>query len=89
MSSATQRQELLHAILDAADRYTSLLEREGKKPILDLFTHASSYVSGKRVIVDQCTRGTTAGLDPSGFLILQSDDVKRSLILAGGVRPEA
>ncbi len=87
--SGAQRQELLHAILAAADRYTALLEREGKQPILDLFTHASSYVSGKRVIVDQGARGTTAGLDPSGFLILQSDDGKRSLILAGGVRPEA
>jgi BirA family biotin operon repressor/biotin-[acetyl-CoA-carboxylase] ligase len=87
--SEAQRQELLHAVLDAADRYTSLLESEGKKPILDLFTHASSYVTGKRVIVDQGTHGTTAGLDASGFLILESDDGKRSLILAGGVRPEA
>ena len=87
--SGTERQELLHKILDAADRYTALLEREGKKPILDLFTHASSYVSGKRVIVDQGVHGTTAGLDPSGFLILQADNGKRSLILAGGVRPEA
>ena len=86
--TGTRRKELLDAILDAADRYTSLLERDGKKPILDLFSHASSYVSGKRVIVDQGVRGTTAGLDPSGFLILQSDDGKKSLILAGGVRPE-
>lgn len=85
---ATQRQELLHAILDAADTYTALLEREGKAPILDLFSHASSYVSGKRVVVDQGLHGTTAGLDASGFLILQADDGSRSLILAGGVRPE-
>lgn len=87
--SEAQRQQLLHAILNSADRYTSLLERDGKNPILDLFTHASSYVSGKRVVVDQGIHGTTAGLDLSGFLILQSDDGKRSLILAGGVRPES
>lgn len=87
--SETQRRELLHAILSAAGRYTTLLERDGKKPILDLFTHASSYVRGKRVIVDQGVHGVTAGLDPSGFLILKSDDGARRLILAGGVRPEA
>jgi BirA family transcriptional regulator, biotin operon repressor / biotin---[acetyl-CoA-carboxylase] ligase len=87
--SEPQRQDLLHAILNATDRYTALLEREGTKPILDLFTHASTYVSGKRIVVDQGVHGTTAGLDPSGFLILQSDDGKRSLILAGGVRPES
>jgi hypothetical protein len=32
-------------------------------------------------------RGTTAGLTESGFLILQSDDGKPNVIIAGGVRP--
>ncbi len=85
----TQRQQLLHAILAAVDRYTELLAKDGKKPILDLFAHASSYVSGKRVIVEGERHGTTAGLDEAGFLILQGDDGKRSLVMAGGVRPEA
>jgi BirA family transcriptional regulator, biotin operon repressor / biotin---[acetyl-CoA-carboxylase] ligase len=31
--------------------------------------------------------GTTAGLDPGGFLKLRADDGSESLILAGGVRP--
>jgi len=31
--------------------------------------------------------GTTAGLDPSGFLILRKDDGTEDLVLAGGVRP--
>ena len=86
--SGERRKELLQAILDGVDRYTALLESQGRKPILDLFAHASSYVIGKRVVVDQGMRGTTAGLDPSGFLILQSDGGKKCLILAGGVRPE-
>jgi len=31
--------------------------------------------------------GTTAGLNSSGFLILQADDGTKNVILAGGVRP--
>jgi hypothetical protein len=41
------------------------------------------------VIVDQpggVVEGTTAGLDPSGFLIVRRDDGTDTLILAGGVR---
>jgi len=83
------RQKLLDTILTAADKYTELLVKEGRKPILDLFTHASSYVSGKRVIVDGGLHGTTAGLDASGFLIFEADNGTRSLVMAGGVRPEA
>ena len=30
--------------------------------------------------------GTTAGLDPAGFLIVRKDDGTDTLILAGGVR---
>ena len=58
--------------------------------ILDLFTRHSSYARGKRVSVDQpggLLTGTTAGLDPNGFLKLRADDGSESLILAGGVRP--
>jgi BirA family transcriptional regulator, biotin operon repressor / biotin---[acetyl-CoA-carboxylase] ligase len=55
-----------------------------------LFSSASSYVSGRRVCVDQdgaTLLGTTGGLNDSGFLILRGDDGRKSLILAGGVRP--
>jgi hypothetical protein len=31
--------------------------------------------------------GVTAGLNPSGFLILRKDDGTEDVVLAGGVRP--
>ena len=55
-----------------------------------MFARASSYVSGRRVCVDQdgsVLRGTTAGLNDSGFLILRGDDGANNVIVAGGVRP--
>ena len=47
------------------------------EPVIEAFARASSYVSGRRVCVDQDgseLRGTTAGLNDSGFLILRDDD---------------
>ena len=35
---------------------------------------------------DGVIEGVTAGLDPSGFLIVRKDDGTDTLILAGGVR---
>ena len=37
-------------------------------------------------VSDGVIEGTTAGLDPSGFLMIQQDDGTKRLILAGGVR---
>jgi len=86
------REPLLTALLAAIDRHVEILTAaQGKEAILRLFTQASSYVAGRRVVVEQnhtLLRGTTAGMDPDGFLILRQDDGHRTLILAGGVRPE-
>jgi BirA family transcriptional regulator, biotin operon repressor / biotin---[acetyl-CoA-carboxylase] ligase len=72
---------ILASLLPAVDRYAALpLEQ-----ILDLFTNASSYVSGRRVVVNEI-HGVTAGLDPAGFLKVRQDDGTVTLILAGGVR---
>ncbi len=84
------RDDLLVALLTAIDSFTRMLVEGGRQPILDLFTRHSSYARGKRVRVDRPggpLTGTTAGLDPSGFLKLRADDGSESLILAGGVRP--
>ena len=83
------RDQLLAALLPAADRFSRKLEEEGRAAIIEQFTRASSYALGKRVRVEQpggTLEGTTAGLDPSGFLILRAGDGSQSLILAGGVR---
>ena len=85
------REQLLIALLSAVDRYCGVLAGEGGKDrILMMFSRRSSYARNKRVKVEQgasVLEGTTAGLDPSGFLILRKDDGTEDLVLAGGVRP--
>ncbi|HMD49992.1 MAG TPA: biotin--[acetyl-CoA-carboxylase] ligase [Bryobacteraceae bacterium] len=84
------RERLLLELLPAIDRYCALLENDGRAPILAMFSRASSYVTGRRVCVDQdgsTLRGTTAGLADSGFLLLRGDDGRDHQIVAGGVRP--
>ncbi len=77
--------DLLIALLFAVDEFV----KQDKIAILRLFTQASSYAAGRRVVVHQPEGdivGVTAGLDPSGFLIVRKDDGTDTLILAGGVR---
>lgn len=79
------REDILFALFPAIDSLTG----EDPETVLRLFTHASSYTAGRRVTVDQpggVITGTTAGLDPAGFLIVRQDDGTDTLILAGGVR---
>ena len=84
------RERILVDLLLNVDRYCALLETEGRDPILKLFSRASSYVSGRRVTVDLgsgTVRGTTLGLNESGFLKLRTDDGNEHVVIAGGVRP--
>ena len=85
------REQLLMALLGAADRYCGLLAAAGgREAILNTFSRRSSYARNMRVKVDQgasILEGTTAGLDSSGFLIVRKDDGTQQLVLAGGVRP--
>lgn len=85
------RAELLINVVGAVDDFCRILTEDGKGEILRLYAAASSYVRGRRVTVDQddaLLHGTTDGLNSSGFLILRKDDGTRSLILAGGLRPD-
>ncbi|MBL8229525.1 MAG: biotin--[acetyl-CoA-carboxylase] ligase [Bryobacterales bacterium] len=84
------REPLFVDLMQSIDHHTGILVFQGKDAILKLFTQASSYVAGRQVVVDQggnTLRGTTAGLDEDGFLMLQTGDGKLIRILAGGVRP--
>jgi BirA family biotin operon repressor/biotin-[acetyl-CoA-carboxylase] ligase len=84
------RERLLVELLPSVARFCTLLEKEGREPILKMFSHMSSYVHGRRVDVDlanSVVRGTTAGLNEAGFLVLRGDDGEETIILAGGVRP--
>ena len=79
------RVDLLLKLIPAIESFAALDDQS----ILRLFTQASSYVSGRRVRVDQpggVIEGVTAGLDPSGYLVLHKHDGTDTLILAGGVR---
>lgn len=87
---AQSRELLLAALLESIDRKTALLIEAGPEAILREFSQASSYVHGRRVVVEDGERrltGSTEGLDASGFLILRTDGGARELILSGGVRP--
>lgn len=79
------RELLLANLLAAVRSYAALLAAEGAEPILRLFAQGSSYVYGRRVIVEGA-EGITEGLDPSGFLWLRTTR-GRQLIRAGNVRP--
>jgi len=83
------RMRLLMELITSVMSYCSLLENEGRAPILDMFSRASSFVNGRRVYVDQgdaLLQGTTVGLNDSGFLLLRGDDGTQNVIIAGGVR---
>jgi BirA family transcriptional regulator, biotin operon repressor / biotin---[acetyl-CoA-carboxylase] ligase len=86
------REALLIAMLTSIDSFTRMLAEGGRDPVMKMFTRASSYVSGKRVVVEQADsviEGITDGLDASGFLYVRRPDGTRTTILAGGVRPAA
>jgi len=76
---------LLTRLLAAIPNYVDLPPDD----ILRLFTQASSYAAGRRVVVnlpDGPIYGTTRGLNTDGYLIVRKDDGTDTLILAGGVR---
>lgn len=90
-SRPQSREQLLVTLLGAVSRCCGVLEGPaGRDAILQMFSRRSSYARNKRVRVEQgasTVEGITAGLDPSGFLIIRGDDGKEQLVLAGGVRP--
>jgi BirA family transcriptional regulator, biotin operon repressor / biotin---[acetyl-CoA-carboxylase] ligase len=81
--------EILNSLIASIQTHCDILQTRGARDIIHLFTRASSYVVGRRVrLEDTGERGSTAGLDASGFLMLKKDDGRLITIYAGGVRPE-
>lgn len=81
---------MLAALLAPMNHAIDLFTHSGREPILRLFAQASSYVQGRRVQVDldgRTIRGTTCGLDPYGFLLVETENGARETILSGSVRP--
>ena len=90
---APDRQPLLIALLQKLDLYIGTLEEsfaggETGSGVLARLSEASTWLHGKRVQVPEegGYTGTTAGLDPSGFLLVDSDDGVRRTVRSGGVR---
>jgi BirA family biotin operon repressor/biotin-[acetyl-CoA-carboxylase] ligase len=85
------RERIFIRLLPAIDEWCGVLAREGREPILRVFTESSSYVAGRRVVVEisegETLTGTTAGLTADGFLKVRDDRGKEHTIIAGGVRP--
>lgn len=91
--AVVSREEVLAALLRQLDGEIRLLIRgsRGTDNSPDLgkrFAAASSWVSGKRVSVDENGgyTGVTAGLDQRGFLRVAGDDGVLHTVLSGGVR---
>jgi BirA family biotin operon repressor/biotin-[acetyl-CoA-carboxylase] ligase len=84
------REQLLIALLEEIDHHCDILVTDGAEAIRRTFAMRSSYVSGRRVTVDQddcVVTGVTAGLTAAGYLRLVRDDGVETVIIAGGVRP--
>ncbi len=83
---------VLQPLLDAVRDYYEIYLEQGKKPVLEAFAKASSYVAGRRVVVTggggrrADRRGVTAGLDADGMLLLRDDAGRVEPVLAGSVR---
>ena len=81
------REKLLVHLLEALDNFSDLLASGGTNAILRAFSAASTYVADRRIIVEENgLRGTTAGLDSHGFLLVRSADGHTRRISSGGVR---
>jgi len=81
-----RREPLLAALLRHLDRELALLESD--RSLLDRFAAASTWVSGKRVRVEEAGgyTGWTRGLDANGFLLVEDDLGVTRTVLSGGVR---
>jgi BirA family biotin operon repressor/biotin-[acetyl-CoA-carboxylase] ligase len=81
------REPLLGALLVHLDRELGALDVAGDD-LLRRFTTSSSWVSGKRVSVDEGGgyTGWTRGLDANGFLRVEDDKGNLRTVLSGGVR---
>ena len=88
------RETILAAALRALEANLQALEVElSGHPtaplLLERFTQSSTWVQGKSVRVGEAESytGFTAGLDPRGFLLVQTPDGTLRTVLSGGVRP--
>ena len=90
-SSTKCREPLAAAILIALDTEIRALTTNNLQPATDNLSLYSSWITGKRVRVEARDgvpgyTGTTAGLNPNGFLLVAGDDGQIHTVLSGGLR---
>jgi BirA family biotin operon repressor/biotin-[acetyl-CoA-carboxylase] ligase len=90
-STKCRREPLAAAILIALDAELQRLSTDNPQPATDNLSLFSTWVKGKRVRVEAREgvagyTGTTAGLNPSGFLLVRGDDGQLHTVLSGGLR---
>lgn len=83
-----EREFILAALLLHLDREVAALQVEGTARLYNRFVRASSWVSGKRVRVEEGHgyTGITRGLDDRGFLRVEDAQGQIRTVLSGGVR---
>ena len=83
------REVVLDAVLKHTERYYDMFLERGAPAVLEAFSRASTYVRGRRVAVetgDRTLTGTTAGLNPAGLLLLETEEGRIEPVLTGSVR---
>jgi BirA family transcriptional regulator, biotin operon repressor / biotin---[acetyl-CoA-carboxylase] ligase len=83
------REAVLDSVLKHTERYYDMFLERGTAAVLEAFSPASTYVRGRRVIVetgDRTLAGTTAGLNAAGLLLLETDQGRVEPVLTGSVR---
>jgi BirA family biotin operon repressor/biotin-[acetyl-CoA-carboxylase] ligase len=82
------REAIVVQLLESLDTFCHMLASLGKEAILRAFAAASSYVTNRRVFVEESGwTGATAGLDENGFLLIRNESGQVRRIASGGVRP--
>ena len=95
-SAPLRREPLAAAILIALDTELRCLSTNNQQLTKNNLSQYSTWLSGKRVRVEArdpapnqpsaSYTGTTAGLNPSGFLLVRDDDGLLRTVLSGGLR---
>jgi BirA family biotin operon repressor/biotin-[acetyl-CoA-carboxylase] ligase len=83
------REVVLQSVLKHVERYYDMFLKRGTGAVIEAFSRASTYVRGRRVVVetgDRTLAGTTAGLNPAGLLLLETEAGRVEPVLTGSVR---
>lgn len=83
------REDLVIQLVRSIHAFGGILRESGPAAILRAFHSASSYAMNRSVVIEENgRRGTTAGLDDQGFLLVRYESGQVERITSGGVRAD-